>query len=348
MTNISLDAMIERSASDPKRLAHFASVLSALGDAQRAYALAREAIGAAPADSEVRSLASTVLRKKVPGWHFAILRDAGRNGAYDAALRRAVSAHTKVLEIGTGSGIIAMMAARAGARSVVTCEVVRTIADTAREIVALNGYADSVRVINKRSFDLDRQNDLGGPADILVSEIVDNMLIGEGVLPAIEHAHRHLLKRGGRVIPARGSVRVALARDAEFRHDSLAQIDGFNLSPFNRLASTYIAIRRDSPRLSLLSAPADLFDFDFQSGGPFAVESVKRSLVSLGGEANGIVQWIALQMDAEGRYENAPAPDKTSSWAVLFWPFSAPRECPAGSEVEVFGAHDRRRLRIWA
>ena len=42
--------------------------------------------------------------------------------AYDAALRRAIRPGCRVLEIGTGSGLLAMMAARAGAAQVVTCE----------------------------------------------------------------------------------------------------------------------------------------------------------------------------------------------------------------------------------
>ncbi len=48
------------------------------------------------------------------------------------------------------------------------------------------------------------------------------------------------------------------------------------------------------------------FDFDFQSGGPYPASDATAVLTSEGGQANGIVQWIALQMDEEGWYENAP------------------------------------------
>lgn len=345
---ISLDELIARASTDPKGLVQLASVLFKLGDAAQARLLARHAMKAAPEDGEIARLASPLLARGVPRWHFMIVRDVRRNAAYEDALKRAISPETRVLEIGAGSAILAMMAARAGAASVVTCEAVPTIAETAEEIVALNGYADRVRVVAKKSGDLDPVQDMGGPADILVSEIVGNRLIGEDVLPVIEDAVSRLLKPGAKIIPSRGIVRVALARDPQIRRARMDTIDGFDLSPFNRLAPPSYLARQRGADLALISMPADLFDFDFQSGGPFPAATASATLTSTGGEANGIAQWIALQFDEEGWYENAPSAGAVSAWAVVFWPFPAPRDYPAGTQVEVFGQHDRKRMQVWA
>jgi len=347
MTRVSIDALMARAAESPLALARLAGVLFNMGDKGRARELALRAIASAPDDPEVRTLSASVLSDGVPRWHFSIVRDEALYAAYEAALKRAVTAQTRVLEIGTGTGILAMMAARAGARHVVACEMMPAVAEAATDIVARNGYADRVRVIAKKSYDLDAAADMGGRADLLVSEIISNNMLSQDVLPATEHAAKALLRRGAKIIPARGIVRLALAYDAGLPR--LGTVEGFDLSPFNRLAPNSDRIRRGSKCLTLLSAPIDLFDFDFQSGGPFPAATASATVTSTGGRANGIAQWIALQMDEDGWYENNPVPGASSSaWDVLFWPLIAARDCPAGTAVTVWGSHDRQRLRIWA
>ncbi len=343
-----LDALAARAAKNPVALAQLAAIVLQKGQDAQARGIALEALRVAPDNAEVRSLVSGILSKDVPVWHFKIVRDAGRNASYEAAIKRAVGPQSRVLEVGTGTGILAMMAARAGAGQVVTCEMMPAVADAARDIVALNGLSDRVRVVSKKSYDLDVETDMGGRADVMVSEIVSNNLLGEDALPVAEHAVRDLLKPGARIIPARGVVRVALAYDADIANERMDTIDGFDLSPFNRLAANSYQIKRSDRRLTLSSAPADLFDFDFQSGGPYPEATASVALTSTGGRANGIAQWIALQMDEEDWYENSPLPDAPrSAWAIMFWPFIGTRELAAGETVTAFGRHDRHFLRIW-
>jgi hypothetical protein len=65
---------------------------------------------------------------------------------------------------------------------------------------------------------------------------------------------------------------VALAHDdVGARRYRMGMVAGLDLSPFNYLAGTYYQILVGSPRLKLCSNAADLFDFDFTSGGTHAV-----------------------------------------------------------------------------
>lgn len=61
----------------------------------------------------------------VDQWHYRMLNDKERNVAYDHAIRRALMLRpgAVVLDIGGGTGLLSMFAARAGARHVYCCEV---------------------------------------------------------------------------------------------------------------------------------------------------------------------------------------------------------------------------------
>ena len=81
-----------------------------------------------------------------------------RNVRFERALMRAIRAYTRkhgrgphVLDIGSGTGLLAMMAARGGARKVTTVEMVPAICVVAEQIIERNGYSDVVNVINIRS-----------------------------------------------------------------------------------------------------------------------------------------------------------------------------------------------------
>ena len=278
----SMAALIARATERPVALARLARVLAAKGEEKWACELAARALELAPTDSEVRSISAELLSRGVPHWHFSIVRDDVRNTAYDSALRRAVRPGMRVFEIGAGSGLLAMMAARAGAAEVITCEMNPAVAETAREIITRNGFADRVRVVTKKSSEVDLVDDLGGPADLMVSEIISNDLVGEGVLVATEQTSR-LLHAGTQVIPARGIVRVALAEDSEIDHERMGTVSGFDLSPFNRLAPFRHHIRVGDDRLTLRSEPGDLFRFEFQRGGPFPEAQCSVALVAHGG-----------------------------------------------------------------
>jgi protein arginine N-methyltransferase 7 len=343
-----LEALVGRASNDPRTLVMLANHLMTNGEGHRAASLALEARSLAADDPEVHLLASELLNLNLAPWHFSIVHDEARNAAFDGALRRIVRPGMRVLDIGSGTGLLAMMAARAGAGKVVSCEVNPSVAQAAHKVVAANGYADRICIIGKHSDVLDLERDVGGPVDVVVSEVINKDLIGEHVLQVMEGAQR-FLKAGGSIIPAGGSVRVALANYSGIQRMCMATVQGFDLSPFNQLTPTCLNIKRHDRGITLLSDYADLFAFDFASGGPFPEARSAVSLVAKADGANGVAQWIRLTMDAAGEYENHPATHAvTSNWAVLFYPFIEGLRCRAGETITVCGSHNRDRLRVWA
>jgi type II protein arginine methyltransferase len=88
--------------------------------------------------------------------------------AYHEAIRKAVRNTTHVLDIGTGTGLLSMMAAKAGAASVTACELHTLMFTVAQQVVALNKLSDKIKIINKHSHDLLIGEDM--PHKVLLSK----------------------------------------------------------------------------------------------------------------------------------------------------------------------------------
>lgn len=341
---IRLDALLKHVADKPLPLARLALVLLAKGQEDHARQLCARAIALAPENAEVHALASEVFSHGVPTWFFSMIRDDARHKIYESAFRRAIRPGSRVLDIGSGTGLFAMMAARAGAAEVITCESNPSVAAMVSEVIEHNGLAKVIRVIAKHSSDLEMDTDLSGPVDVIVWDNLSRTLIAAGPLQALEQAVRRFARPGTRVIPMRGSIRVALA---EYPNRQMGIVEGFDLSLFNRLAPPYYRIDDANESLRLRTDPVDLFNFDFEAGGPFPEARSQVLFSSAGGRVNGVAQWIRLELDDAARYENSPPLHSTSSLGVLFYPFVRPIEMVSGDQITVCGSHDRNTLRIW-
>ena len=136
-----------------------------------------------------------------PGWadpveHARMLNDERRTGDYLAAIVAAVRPGDVVLDIGTGSGVLAVAAARAGARHVYAVEA-SDIADVAERVFEVNGVQDRVTLIRGWS----RRIDLPERADLLVTEIIGNEPLEEEILETTLDARHRLLTPDARLVP---------------------------------------------------------------------------------------------------------------------------------------------------
>ena len=66
-------------------------------------------------------------------WHYAMMNDHPRNVFYRDALKRIITPESVVLEIGAGSGLLSIIAASLGAKTVVAIEANRHLAAVAQE-----------------------------------------------------------------------------------------------------------------------------------------------------------------------------------------------------------------------
>ncbi len=245
------------------------NVMNIIGQKKGAFLIFCEAEKRFPDDTDLQYCRGKMAEAMVPGWHLPMLADQERNDAFQAAIEKVIKPGDVVLDVGTGSGLLAMMAARAGAKHVYACEMVDAMAMTAQEIVELNGYGDQITIIDKNSLELKLGTDIPEKVDVIVSETFDFALVGEGALGSLRHAKENFLKDGGRLIPESGELN-AVILECPFFHNiyPVEKVNGFDLSPMNVYSNllTYkdarISLNREG-EYKVLTDPFQVAAFDF-------------------------------------------------------------------------------------
>ena len=132
------------------------------------------------------------------GRHVSLLNDRRRVDSFLAAVRAVVKPGDVVVDLGTGTGLLAIAAAQAGASRVFAIEVTE-IGDVAEANFRANGYEDRIKLIRGLSTHVD----LPERADVLVSEIIGRDPLGEEMVRAFTDARERHLKPDVRVVPQR-------------------------------------------------------------------------------------------------------------------------------------------------
>ena len=140
--------------------------------------------------------------------HRTMICDRVRTEAFRRAIDAVVRPGDVVLDVGAGSGILSVFAARAGAARVYALERT-TIAVLAQELAAANGVADIIKVIQGDVADIEPPERV----DVIVSEWLGGFGIDEGMLAPVIAARDGWLKPDGVMIPRSVTAWVALVYD---------------------------------------------------------------------------------------------------------------------------------------
>jgi len=245
-----------------------------------------------------------------PRFHFALLRDEHRARAYQAAISRQVSKRKALgkdvhaLDLGTGSGLLAMMTAKAGADSVVAAEIHEPLAQVARRNVAANGMSRTVSVAMRDIGLLERGRDVRHQGcNFVVMDLFDAGLLGDRVVQLLATARMNVLQTGATVVPAAATL-YCMGVEA---HTS--DVRGFDFGKFNkyRWENTYEAVRMEEVPHRRLTRPKRVFETFFDgSAKNSAQEGILKLEVVADGLLNAVCFWFDLHLDEEATITSAP------------------------------------------
>ncbi|KAM6940472.1 protein arginine N-methyltransferase 9 [Xenentodon cancila] len=291
----------------------------------------------------------------VERWHFLMLNDHGRNQKYQQAIQKAVqSGCNTVLDIGTGTGILGMCAKKAGAAEVYACELSKTMYELACEVVSANGMDGSIKILHKKSLEMEVPTDIPHRVSLVVTETVDAGLFGEGIIESLIHAWHHLLLppkrvedefRGqsttGRVIPAGATVFGMAVECLEIRrHHRLCvtEVGGLSMGAAGELHSpvncssepddsmepyTTERLSRLPGGYKPLTEPFTALCIDFNNVQELEGLSSRevqeiRVPVTQEGELDALAVWFQLHLDKESSLSTGPQED--TCWEQAIYP----------------------------
>ena len=139
------------------------------------------------------------MKRSAPERHAHMVDDPRRTKPLLAAIAALVRGGDAVLDIGTGTGVLAIAAAKAGARRVWAIDADAEALAAARAAAKTARVLPKIEFVEGLSFDLK----LRERADLILCETVGSFAFDENILATLSDAKRRLLTSGGRIIPGR-------------------------------------------------------------------------------------------------------------------------------------------------
>lgn len=233
--------------------------------------------------------------------HAGYLRDEVKLAAYRAALAEVVRPGMTVLDLGCGTGILGLLAAEAGARTVYAVDS-GSVLGAARAVAHLNGYSD--RIIGVREFST--QVTLPEPIDVAVCDQIGGLAYDAGVLEYFCDARTRMLVPNGALVPS--SFQLFLAPvTTNFWTNTVGIWDsrpcGFDLSPMaEHAANTEFRVELESS--ALLAEPAEFAKVAADCDDP--IRGTVELRIEHGGELHGIAGMFIAQLSPSVTLTNCP------------------------------------------
>jgi protein arginine N-methyltransferase 1 len=253
--------------------------------------------------------------------HRRMLADEARLNAYEAAIRELVGPESVVADGGTGSGVLACLAARAGARRVYGVDR-SDLLDVASQIVARSGLEDRVSLVRG---DL-RTVELPEPVDLIITETFGAMALAEGSPADVAAFAQRCLAPSGRVMPDSVELWLAPTSDPTLLREAFGPFEparGIDFTPLADMARGRSISREISPdslahpglRFAHLDYPDTPWPEARLEFGPIAPTAIGASLTGFAG-------WFVLALSPSVSLATGPH-DPLTHWRQVYFPIAS-------------------------
>jgi protein arginine N-methyltransferase 1 len=262
--------------------------------------------------------------------HRAYLSDAVRVRAFERAIAATVRPGDVVVDLGSGTALLGLLACRAGARHVYAIEANGMI-EIGRAIALANGLADRITFIKRHSTDVS----LPERGDVLVADLVGGMGFEIGLFDIYADARR-FLKPGARLIPRAVTMAATPVEDA-VRFDEVhfwtRGCSGIDTTP-----ALQWAVNTGYPRLldpgALLSDTVVRATFD-PSTGHALLRIRGEAAVSRAGVVHGIGGWFEADLAEGVTLSNSPLAAERLNRRNVFFPLERAVPVQPGDRVRL-------------
>ena len=264
--------------------------------------------------------------------HRRFVADRPRLDALARAIDAVVRPGDVVIDLASGTGILGLLACRAGAARVYSIEA-GAIVGLARAVASANGFEDRIRFVHAHS----SVAQLPERADVLVTDQIGQFGFEAGLVETVADVRARLLKPGARLIPQGVTLRVALVESPALRSSMAFWANrpaGFEFTPAKRIAlNSGHRIRLEEDNLLGPSAAGVRIDLPTVAGSPFGFNTTLTA--ARAGQLDGIGGWFVADLTDRVTMTNAPgAPDRIDRRNVMF-PIETPVMLQAGDTVDV-------------
>lgn len=268
--------------------------------------------------------------------HRLMLADRVRTESYRDAIERLVQPGMIVLDVGCGTGILSLFAARAGAERVYAVDRSEILEVTER-IVRANGMAGTISCFAGRAEWLD----LPSKVDLIVSEWMGFFALAESMFESVTAARDKHLLTGGTLAPRAIKLCLTPVEDARLNHERglgfwAREVYGFDYTPmleYEIADLETVSVRGEDSRA--LAASELVIDIDCENAPneTYWFDTTIRHLITETGDVHGFLGHFEAEL-GPGVILSTAANRPLTHWRQSWFPVRA-RAVRAGDVLEM-------------